>query len=82
MRLPYAHWHTLIPPSDPTSSFLPDPNACADMAMCFSYTIEHARDPVFVDQVGDPYAGVSMDWTGFSRFGLPALAGDGFEFEL
>ncbi|CAE6520070.1 unnamed protein product [Rhizoctonia solani] len=84
MRLPYAHWHTLIPPSDPTSSFPPDPNACADMAMCFSYTVEHALDPVFVDQVGDPYAGVSMDWTGFSRFGVPTLVGDGdgFGFEF
>ncbi|KAL5632324.1 hypothetical protein ACGC1H_005331 [Rhizoctonia solani] len=79
MRLPHVHWHNIIPPSDPNLLFPPDPSACVDVAMCFSYTVEHAQDPVFVDQVGDPYAGVSMDWTSFSRFGVPALVGDGYE---
>ncbi|CAE6442529.1 unnamed protein product [Rhizoctonia solani] len=83
MHLPYAHWHTIIPPTDPNLAFPPDGTVCADVGTCFTYTIEHARDPAFVDRVGDPYAGVSMDWvrdvgSNFPRFagGIPAFVGD------
>ncbi|KAH7322032.1 hypothetical protein B0J17DRAFT_291101 [Rhizoctonia solani] len=80
MHLPYAHWHTIIPHPDPSLPFSSDPNVCADVGTCFSYTLEHARDPAFVDRVGDPYAGVAMDWvrdagSNFPRFGggVPAF---------
>ncbi|CAE6534494.1 unnamed protein product [Rhizoctonia solani] len=62
MHLPHAHWHSIIPPSDNSLPFPPDPSACADVGTCFSYTVEHARDPAFVDRAGDPYAGVPVDW--------------------
>ncbi|KAF8755111.1 Fungal specific transcription factor domain [Rhizoctonia solani] len=44
------------------------------MGACFHYTVEHSRDPIFVDSLADPYADVSMDWvqdtgSNFSRNG-------------
>ncbi|CAE6534472.1 unnamed protein product [Rhizoctonia solani] len=91
MNLPHSHWHSIIPSTDLNFPVAPDPSACADMGMCFSYTVEHGQDPAFVDQVGDPYAGVSMDWVGDvgSNFrgyhgevsGFPALVG-GFAEQL
>ncbi|CAE6456601.1 unnamed protein product [Rhizoctonia solani] len=82
MHVTHSHWHTVIPPDPQAHAFPPDPSACADVGACFTYTVEHARDPVFVDQVGDPYAGVSMDWSasGFSAVGVPALVGDPYGY--
>ncbi|CAE6434439.1 unnamed protein product [Rhizoctonia solani] len=74
MRIPYSHWHSILPPVDPNNSFPPDSSACPDMGACFHYTVEHSRDPIFVDSLADPYADVSMDWvqdtgSNFSRNG-------------
>ncbi|CAE7122224.1 unnamed protein product [Rhizoctonia solani] len=84
MNLAHAHWHTIIPPldpallipPDPNTFFPPDPSACADVGTCFTYTVQHAQDPLFVDQVGDPYVGVSMDWTR-DWTGVPWVLGGG-----
>ncbi|CAE6437280.1 unnamed protein product [Rhizoctonia solani] len=75
MRLPYSHWHSIIPPIDPDLPFPPDPSACADVGMCFHYTVEHARDPTFVDSLADPYAGVAMDWVQDSGSNFPRCEG-------
>ncbi|CAE6371703.1 unnamed protein product, partial [Rhizoctonia solani] len=85
MRLSHSHWHSIIPPADPNLPFPPDPSACADVGTCFHYTVEHARDPAFVDSLADPYAGVSMDWiqdtgSSFPRCeGPPDILAGGFE---
>ncbi|CAE6468272.1 unnamed protein product [Rhizoctonia solani] len=75
MHLPHSHWHAVIPPTDLDLLLPPDPSACADLGTCFSYTVEHAQDPAFIDLLADPYMGVSMDWIKDSGSNFPRYAG-------